>query len=107
MNRLFDCFPQELKERVVEHRIAQIRSSKKEIDYAFPRARKLPLETQRNVLSAITHLFHVKGVSPAEVEVGYKKIVDKASTMGLCTIELFKQYEQYKTNNALESQKVK
>lgn len=112
MTKMFDIFPQELKERVVESRLEKIKQTRLTSlkgkdnlkDFAFPRVRKLPLETKRNVLSAITHFLNVKGVNPDEISEAFKKIIQKAKTFEICTIVFVKQYEAYLENvNSNES----
>lgn len=110
MSTLFDVFPQELKEKVVEARIAQMRAKKSEskkdadkTDFAFPKVKKLPLETHRNVQSAITHFFNVKGVSKEDRAEAYKKILAKAEYFEICTMGFKKEYEQYFSNCSQES----
>ena len=110
MCKLFDVFPQELKEKVVEARISEMRAKKVEpkkddvkTDFAFPKVKKLPLETHRNVQSSITHFFNVKGVSVQDRKEAYKKILAKAEYFKICTMGLVKEFEQYLINCSQES----
>lgn len=68
------------------------------LEFAYTRIRKLPLETYRNVLSAITHFSNVKNVSEEERKEAFKKILVKATQFKICTIEFVKKYEQYVDN---------
>jgi hypothetical protein len=68
------------------------------IEYAYSGVRKLPLETYRNILSAITHFNNVKNVSEEERKEAFKKILVKAIQFKICTIEFVKKYEQYVDN---------
>lgn len=90
MVKLFELFPDELKEKVIENRLTT-----EGIYYAFPRVKKLPLKTYRNVLSALTHFFNVKGVTKEEKEIAYKKVVQHAESFKICTMVFSKQYEQH------------
>jgi hypothetical protein len=111
MTTLFDIFPQKLKESVVEARFNKIKQNSNRTapnavlkDFAFPRVKKLPLETKRNVLSAVTHFFNVKGITEVEKSEAFKKIIQKAQTFEICTIVFLKQYEAYLENvNSNES----
>jgi len=98
--KLFDLFPLELKEQVVDFRIKRHRESNK-IEYTFPRVKKLPLETKRQVLSALNHFYNVKGVNKEEIEVGSKKVIQRAKIFEICTIAFLKQFEAYLDNNKL------
>lgn len=90
--RLFDLFPQELKEEVVKHRLLKVKQKPK--DYAFKRLQKLPLDTKRNVLSALNHFFNVKGPTKEERSEAFKKILKKAEDYQICTMGFIKQYEE-------------
>lgn len=113
MNRLFDYFPQSIKERVVENMISRSKEAKKlttvnstPTDFAFPKVGKLPLETKKHILSAMNHFFSVKRVSDSDKDIAYKKILQKASTFEICTIVFCKQYKAYLENiNSNESKK--
>lgn len=114
MNKLFDYFPQNLKESVVEYRISTTKAINRKntvtptvtTDFAFPKVKKLPLESKKNILSAITHFFNVKGVSTEDRASAYKKIIQKAGIYEICTIVFVKQYEAYLENiNSNESKK--
>jgi hypothetical protein len=93
MSKLFDLFPQELKDQVVKHRLEGTGFASK--DYAFQRVRKLPLLTPRNVQSAMTHMLNVKGVSCEEISEAFKKIIEKAVEFKICTMGFEREYDQY------------
>ena len=107
-NKLFEIFPEELKVLMVEKKLATIKENKEKanvsIEFAFDRAKKLPLETRRNVLSALNHFFNVKNVTKEEKEIAYKKVIKKAEFFKLCTMAISKQYESYVlSSNSIES----
>lgn len=110
MSTLFDVFPAELKEKIIEQRIAERKfKSKKQLkpdttlkNYAFQRIKKLPLENQRNVLSALTHFFNVKGVTLEDRQEAYKKVILKAEQYEICTMGFIEQFEQYLENCSRE-----
>jgi hypothetical protein len=106
MAKLFDVFPDALKQQVAEHRMSQIKKRKKYNDlrkkkpgrekvYAFRRVKKLPLETKRNVLSAMTHFANVKNVSEAEKVSAFKKIIKSAKRFEICTMGFIEKYDEY------------
>lgn len=95
MVKLFDYFPRELKEKIIEDKINKIKTSSNK-DFSFTRVKKLPLDSKRQVLSAINHFFNVKGVTDLELDEAYKKIIQKANFFEICTIAFSKQYEAYK-----------
>lgn len=112
MTKLFDLFPQELKDQVVDYTIKQQKSSKKlptrptrpnkinsksviSIDFAYPRVKKLPLTTERQVKSAINHFYNVAKVTEDERSEAFKKILCKAELFKICTIVLKDKYSQY------------
>ena len=102
MSKLFDLFPQELKDQVVQYKLEKNKIVQKV--HAFQRVRKLPLESIRNVQSAMTHLLNVKGVTKEEIAEAYKKIIEKAEEFKICTMGFKKEYEQY-LNTLKESRK--
>lgn len=98
MIKLYDVFPPELKERILQNKIDDIRSrankspkKPENLEYAFPRLKKLPLETKRNVQSAMTHFPNVKGGTEEEKTEAVKKIIKKAEEYQLCTMVFSKQ----------------
>lgn len=111
MSKLFDIFPEELKKQCIECECKKIKdnnSNKLLIDnkdYAFPKQRKLPLISKRNVLSAITHFFNVSGVTDPERAEAYKKITEKAQVYEICTMVFIKQYEAYLKNKSFKESK--
>lgn len=112
MEKLFDCFPQELKQQVLEYRIAkngtgkrrgiQSRTNKHETLktelYAFERLKKLPLVTERNLLSALNHFFNVKGATPEEMVLAFEKVCSKAKECNVCTMGFIKQFEAWQSS---------
>lgn len=101
---LKDFFPKDLSETCVNNseksnknsRLLGKKSNRKVIsEYAFLRLKKLPLDTHKNVLSAIIHFYNVKNVSEGERKEAFKKICNKAAQFEICTIEFLKKYEQY------------
>jgi hypothetical protein len=105
--RLFDLFPVALKEEVFQNRKNQNknkvqRSSSqglvpvKSSEYAFERLKKLPLDSLRQVQSALNHFFNVKGVTPGDLDIAFEKVKGKANQLGLCTMGLCRQYEAFK-----------
>ena len=100
MVKLFEYFPKELKTDILQARELSLLNKKRykkeeSKDFAFPRVKKLPLETKRNVLSAMTHLFNVKNIKPEEMELAYKKIIKKAELFEICTMVFISKYESY------------
>lgn len=110
MVKFFEHFPQELKQEVVEYRKAQYKKtqksqkpnkssklehnpSKKVSNFAFSKAKKLPLDTERQVKSAISDFDKVKGVSLEEQRDAYKKIINSANVYSICTIVLSSKFE--------------
>jgi hypothetical protein len=114
MTKLFESFPQELKEKVTKKEESKPLKSKgkkpyknskigkkkpKEAkEYAFSKIKKLPLDTQRQVLSAMEHLLKVKNVSESEIGEAYKKILKCADSYGICTMGFNSKFEQYLSN---------
>jgi hypothetical protein len=89
--KLLDLFPEELKKQV-SREVSGIKKERvKDIDYAFSRARKLPLISQRNILSAMTHFYNVKNVTDAERIDAYKKILERAEIFKICTMGFIEQ----------------
>lgn len=103
MTKFFDLFPQELKDQVIDYRL---KGKKKPIvkahpgkpgsnSFAFTKIKKLPLETERQVLSALNHFYNVAGVSEDERREAFKKIIDKADYFKICTMGFRNKYSQY------------
>lgn len=82
-----DCFPEELKRQVSEN----ITENSIKLEYAFPRLKKLPLNSKRNLISAINHFFNVKGTTLPEKREAYKKILNKAKVFEICTMGFIEQ----------------
>lgn len=93
MVKLFEYFPKELKTTALK--LFNKKREVNSIEFAFPRVKKLPLETKRNVLSAITHFFNVKNVNSGDMEEAYKKILKKAELFEICTMVFISKYESY------------
>jgi hypothetical protein len=112
-NRLFDKFPPELKQEVVEYRMSRKKSkpsknskkfkksnklldkSKKPIktDFAFPSLKKLPLATERQIKSAMVDFDKVKCSSEQERAEAYKKIINRANSCSICTMGFSSKFE--------------
>jgi hypothetical protein len=60
--------------------------TKQLVTYAYPKVKKLPLETKRNVLSAMTHFDNVKGTTEQDKAAAYKKIIEVARYFEICTM---------------------
>lgn len=107
MVKLFDLLPLELKQEVVEYRKSQYKNNKKSNknknlsksskpklkNFAFPSAKKLPLDTERQVKSAIHDFDKVKGVTLEEQREAYKKIINSANRYSICTMVLSSKFE--------------
>ncbi|RKZ85452.1 MAG: hypothetical protein DRQ39_07130 [Gammaproteobacteria bacterium] len=113
--RLFDQFPLELKQEVVEYRRSnksnspehKTRSGKNsnnnsklkkkkdelKVEFAFPKSKKLPLSSERQVKSAINDLDKVKGHTDEETLQAYKKIINAANRYSICTMVLDSKFE--------------
>jgi hypothetical protein len=89
---LFDLFPLELKEEVVNLRLSKVKQISKPKEFAFPRLKKLPLDSKRNILSALNHFFNVKGPTEQERAEAFKKVLNKAEEYQICTMGFNKQY---------------
>lgn len=89
MQKLSDFFPKELNKLVEKNFNKSIEL--KNIDYAFLKQRKLPLESKRNILSAIEHFFNVKNTSIEDKVLAYQKILKKAEIYNICTIDFIEQ----------------
>lgn len=85
--KLFEIFPDALKYKSSGRK----KSDLKEIEYAFPRLKKLPLMSKRNILSAITHFSNVKGPTIEERVEAYKKVLEKAELFKICTMGFIEQ----------------
>jgi len=107
MSKLFDSFPHELKETVFEFRAEQLkkgnkfkRLSKNKIQqYAYSGVHKLPLDTKRQVLSAINHFDNVKKISEDDKYAAFKKIIKAAETFGICTMGFREKYAKYQSEH--------
>jgi hypothetical protein len=100
MVRLFEYFPKELKTNVLQAKALELlnkrgKKGENKVEFAFPRVKKLPLETKRNVLSAMTHFFNVKNVNSEDMGIAYKKIIKKAELFEICTMVFISKYENY------------
>jgi formylmethanofuran dehydrogenase subunit E len=117
MIKLFDSFPKELKEEVVKYRLEHNKSknskrnskktkkvaSEPAKEYAYEGVKKLPLDTKRQVQSAMDQLLNVRKVSHTQIEQAHKKISKCAESYGLCTIVFNSKFERYlSTKNANE-----
>lgn len=118
MVKLFEVFPDQLKQQVVEARIekSKKRSKNKTLNskrknsgklYAFSRIKKLPLESKRNVLSALNHFWNVKNVTDPERAQAFKKIVKYAKQFEICTMGFREKYEAYSSNTDSQKSKAK
>lgn len=110
MTKFFDLFPQELKDEVIDYRLRGMKKRRKankrgaplktetqpkSTNFAFPRLRKLPLDTHRQVLSALNHFPNVAGPTEEERGEAFKKIIEKASSFEICTMGFRTKYSQY------------
>lgn len=107
MVKLFDLLPVELKHEVAEYRKTLHKGdkklnkssklakspSKKGKNFAFVKAKKLPLDTERQVKSAINDFGKVKSVSLEEKQEAYKKIINSANRYSICTMVLSSKFE--------------
>jgi len=123
MVKLFESFPQELKDKVqdkdlkakpssTEEKVSNYKKlNKKKIkiakEYAFTNLKKLPLDGKRQVLSAMEHLLKVKKVSEQEIEEAYKKILKVAESYEICTMGFNSKFEQYLSKKSLERDKTR
>lgn len=89
MQKLGDFFPRELNKVVSKN--TNNSNELLNIDYAYLRLKKLPLETKRNTISAIEHFFNVKNTTIEDKTVAYQKILKKAEMYNICTIEFIEQ----------------
>jgi len=78
--KLGDLFPEDLKKANVP-------------EFAFIIKKKLPLQSKRQVFSAIKDFFNIKNTSPEETSQAFKKILYKADVYQICTIAFSKRYE--------------
>jgi len=85
--KLFEIFPEDLKKQVSK----PTKVVKVKLDFAFPKIKKLPLMSKRNILSAMQHFFNVKGVTDQERVEAYKKILEKAEVFKICTMGFSEQ----------------
>jgi len=100
MTKLFEAFPQELKEEVVSFRLTKKKKGKNtrklsKKRYAFEKIKKLPLESERNVISAMNHFANVKGASEEERAQAYEKIIKVAELFKICTMGFREKYSQH------------
>ena len=84
--KLLEFFPSELKKQLSKRQEFGRKDSIKEEDFAFPKVRKLPLVSHRNILSAMTHFFNVKGVNAEDRKEAYKKIIERSGAFKICTM---------------------
>ena len=85
--KLFEVFPETLKKQVTKGSSSKV----EQLDFAFVRVKKLPLMSRRNILSAMQHFFNVKGVTDQERVLAYKKIVESAEKLKICTMGFIEQ----------------
>ena len=107
MEKLFHQFPLELKQEVVEYRKSKYKSKKKSNkpknlskksktkvkEYAFPELKKLPLDTERQIKSALHDFDKVKGVTLVQKREAYEKIINSANRYSICTMVLSSKFE--------------
>jgi len=116
--KLFEVFPDELKSRFVEQQINSNKRKKSKSqshnkpkqavkDYAYPKLKKLPLETRRNILSAISHFDKVRGATDADKVIAFKKIIQKAKKMEICTMGFYKQYGNVLSGDSGQNESIK
>ena len=116
MTKLFDAFPSELKKEVSKsnsrrgtRKTKKVNKSKKiptnksrpADSYAFEVAKKLPLDDERQVKSAMEHLLDVKRATDDDRLSAYKKILKYAESYGICTMGFNSKFEQYLSNRVL------
>jgi len=131
MIKLLDSFPTELKKQVSKNSPSnrKYNKNKKKIKYskqhkvqvsnkntsteginkptvyAFDTIKKLPLNTKRQISSAMAQLFNVKGTSFEDKEKAYKKIITLSKEFGICTMGLTDKYNEYLSSiNSIESE---
>jgi len=109
MVKLFDTFPDELKEQVNNYRTKQFKKNKKSnkdrtlskkqsnsvATYAYDSVKKLPLDNERQTSSAIKHFLDVKRVTDEDRRVAHKKILKAADRYGICTMGFNSKFELY------------
>jgi hypothetical protein len=109
MVKLSDFFPPELKSqgtilspppsKLYKHLKSNNNLSEnnptKSHSYAYPHRRKLPLDTSRQVESAITYFDKVVGVSDLDKVEAFKRIIEKAEIFKVCTIVFKTKYPSY------------
>lgn len=104
MIKLFDFFPSELKHEVVDYRLSKSKKNKKsrrlpksnrvkKTTFAYSRHKKLPLGTERQVKSAMSDFHKVKEVTAPEMAEAYKKIVNRATSLKICTMGFSSKFE--------------
>lgn len=119
MDKLFDLFPVELQEEVIAYRLKKVsdkpenkpnsnnKLAKSDVVYAFSRLKKLPLDTERNLKSAMAQLWNVKNATDADRAEAVEKIINLAKCFNVCTMGFLERYEQSKgailNNNSTES----
>jgi len=108
MPKLFESFPEDLKKLAAAAKKSKNSNKIKKLNisktYAFPKVRKLPLETRRNVLSAINHFDNVTKISEQDKQLAYEKIIKAAESFGICTMGFI---DKYKDKYYLEHNKIK
>jgi len=106
MTKLFDLFPIELQDQVMQSKLTGFKSNKpnkpnksKNLSpnqtYAFARLRKLPLESDRQILSALNHFGNVASCSEDEKKEAFYKILSHADKFKICTMGFKTKYGQY------------
>lgn len=104
MSKLYDVFPDELRKLTSDSKpnkkkkvsnTNHYRNTKKQsnVTYAFPKVKKLPLETKRNILSAMNHFENVKKVNNEDKKLAYKKIIKAAESFEICTMGFIDKYK--------------
>ena len=111
MSKLIDSFPEELRKQVTtpvssrkNRKSNKINKLDQKRQYAFPKIKKLPLETKRNVLSALNHFDNVSKVSEEDKKTAYKKIIKAAESFEICTMGFI---DKYKDKYYLEHKEIK
>lgn len=106
MPKLFDFFPPELQKEFVARNPAlqkKFQAPKplnkviKSHSYAYPAKKKLPLDTSRQVQSAMSYFDKVAGVNELDKVEAFKKIIEKAEIFKVCTIVFKTKYPSYST----------